>query len=105
MGFLAVTVLCAEQRPLRATDLAPAHREAARTCEGESARTQRPEAFPPATLRVLLCEADDGASEDITDPLQAALLGYSDIALVDIYDARSGTPSLAYLQNYDVVFT
>lgn len=50
--------------------------------------------------KVLLVQADDAPS-----PLVAGLLGYPDIAAVDVFDSRSATPTLPQLQAYDVVIT
>jgi hypothetical protein len=50
--------------------------------------------------RVLLVQADDS-----TSPLVAGLLGYPDIAAVDVFDSRGATPTLPQLQAYDVVVT
>ena len=63
--------------------------------------TVRPRIAPTAAPNVLLLHADDGNGE----PIRSQLLAFGDIATVDTYDARSGTPDLSYLQNYDVVLT
>ncbi len=63
--------------------------------------TIRPRPAPAAAPSVLLLHADDGNGE----PIRSQLLAFGDIATVDLYDARSGTPDLSYLQNYDVVLT
>ncbi len=56
---------------------------------------------PDAPPNVLLVHADDGNGEPIRSQLQA----YGDLGLVDVYDARAGTPTLPQLQAYDVVVT
>jgi hypothetical protein len=48
---------------------------------------------------VLLVAADDG------NTIRNLLLAYGDLGSVDYYDARNGTPSLAFLLDYDVVLT
>lgn len=50
---------------------------------------------------VLLLVADDDTPGN--SPLQTALLAYGDLGAVDIYDGRSGTPTLDFLSNYNVV--
>ncbi len=54
-----------------------------------------------AGLKVLLVNSDDDNSSG--SPIQTALLSYPDIGQVDLYDSRSGTPSLSLLQGYDDV--
>ncbi len=49
---------------------------------------------------VLLLHADDDASV-----IQALLQAYGDLGSVDVYNARTSTPTLAELQAYDVVVT
>jgi len=49
---------------------------------------------------IFIACADDGPG-----PLPAMLLGYPDIAVVDVMDIRSSGPTLATLLNYDVVIT
>ncbi|MGC9025467.1 MAG: PKD domain-containing protein, partial [Chloroflexia bacterium] len=67
----------------------------------ERTYTVLPRLAPTAAPNVLLLHADDGNGE----PIRSQLLAFGDIATVDVYDARSGTPDLSYLQNYDVVLT
>ncbi|MCK5038157.1 MAG: hypothetical protein KAS16_03565 [Thermoplasmata archaeon] len=50
---------------------------------------------------VLLLFADAGNGE----PLRSQLLAFGDITVVDTWDARYSTPTLAQLQAYDVVIT
>ncbi len=54
-----------------------------------------------AAPNVLLLSADDGNGE----PMRSLLQAYGDLGMVDVYDARYGTPTLAELQAYDVVVT
>ena len=60
-----------------------------------------PNAHIAAGARVLIVHADDGDGE----PLRSILQAYPDIEGVDVYDARTSTPSLTFLQGYDVVIT
>jgi len=69
----------------------------------ERIQTIRPRPAPNAAPNVLLLNADD--DNDYGSPIQAMLLAFGDLGAVDLYDARSGTPDLSYLQNYDVVLT
>ena len=52
-----------------------------------------------AEINVLLVAADGATT------IRNLLLAYDDLGVVDYYDARTGTPSLSYLQGYDVVVT
>jgi uncharacterized repeat protein (TIGR01451 family) len=57
----------------------------------------------PAAPNVLLLYADD--DNDGGSPIKDMLLSYGDLGSVDLYDARSATPTLLELQAYDVVVT
>ena len=52
---------------------------------------------------VLLLHADDDSTYG--SPIQGILQAYGDLGAVDLYDARSDTPTLAQLLAYDVVLT
>ncbi|MBE0410772.1 MAG: carboxypeptidase regulatory-like domain-containing protein, partial [Anaerolineales bacterium] len=52
---------------------------------------------------VLLVNAD--YDNDVGSPIQALLEAYGTLGSVDLFDARDATPSLALLQDYDVVLT
>jgi uncharacterized repeat protein (TIGR01451 family) len=61
------------------------------------------EVVVPTAPDVLLLNAD--SDNDGTSPIQSMLQAFGDLGLVDLFDARSATPSLAQLQAYDVVVT
>jgi uncharacterized membrane protein/predicted GH43/DUF377 family glycosyl hydrolase len=50
---------------------------------------------------VLILHADDNAGE----PLRSQLLAFGQLDVVDVFDARSATPTLTQLLSYDVVIT
>jgi len=52
---------------------------------------------------VLLLHADDDSTYG--SPIQGTLQSYGDLGAVDLYDARSSTPTLDLLLAYDVVLT
>jgi PKD repeat protein len=56
-------------------------------------------AAPEAAPDVLLVCADDNPCE----PIRTQLLAFGDLGAIDVFDARSATPTLPQLQNYDVV--
>jgi PKD repeat protein len=60
-----------------------------------------PAITPMAGPNVLLLNADDDNSYG--SPIQAELLAYGDLGMVDLFDARYATPTLAELEAYDVV--
>ncbi|MBI5000149.1 MAG: hypothetical protein HZB92_01275 [Euryarchaeota archaeon] len=52
-------------------------------------------------VNVLIAMADDGDGE----PLRSIVAGFPEVANVDVFDARYGTPTLATLMQYRFVFT
>ena len=61
-----------------------------------------PTCIAPGTYRFLLAYADT-ATPPTT--LRTNLLAQSSVGAVDLFDANAGTPTLAQLQQYQVVFT
>jgi hypothetical protein len=62
-----------------------------------------PRYSPTAGCNVLIVCADDDATSG--SPIQTSLQSYGDLGNVDLYDARTSTPSLADLEAYEVVIT
>jgi PKD repeat protein len=96
LGTTQVTIPAGPDKAPAGTAVAPAYTPAPERTYNLP-RYPRPEAGP----NILLVAADD--DNDLGSPIQGMLQAYGDLGMVDLYDARSATPSLAELEAYDIV--